>query len=88
MKTTHVWTSMDYWVPKGTQADGTGRCRGRCPFGSIGGNWKWVHEWSIVQESHRLKAGKGRKPNKGAAPLGLHKETCKAREDRYKAKKT
>ena len=47
MKPTHVWTSMDYWVAKETQAEGTGRCRGRCPFGSIGPNGKWVHDMSL-----------------------------------------
>ena len=38
MKPTHVWTSMHMvlWNPKGDQKEGTGRCRGRCPFGSRG----------------------------------------------------
>ena len=44
MKPTHVWTRMGFWVPKGTQAEGTDRCRGRCPFGCIGGKGRWVHE--------------------------------------------
>ena len=32
-KPTHVWTSMVFWVPTGTQPGGTGKCRQRCPHG-------------------------------------------------------
>ena len=76
MKATHVWTSMYYWDPKGTQEGGIGRCRGRCPFGSIGEKGEWVHtkSYSIGQESHRVMGGKGRQSNKGAVPRDLHKE--------------
>ena len=35
-KATHIWTSMVFWMPKGTQEGGVGRCRGKCPYGKIG----------------------------------------------------
>ena len=87
MKPTNVWTSMVHWVPKGTQVGGTGKCRGRCPFGSIGDKGKWVHEYEMGQESHMMVGGKGRKSNKGAAPLGLHRETWRVRQAKYKVRK-
>ena len=31
--------------------------------------------------------GKGRKSNKGAAPLGLHREICRVRQAKYRKKK-
>ena len=76
-----------YWVPRGTQEEGTGRCRERCPFGCIGEKGRWVHEWSIGQESHRVKGGRGRKSNKGAVPRDLHKEICRVRQARCRVKK-
>ena len=56
-KPTHVWTSMCFWEPSGTQEGGTGRCRQRCPYGDIGDKGRWVHDYSIGQESSRVMGG-------------------------------
>ena len=85
-KPTHVWISMVFWVPKGTQKGGVGKCRGRCPYGEIGDQGKWVHNHSIGQESHRVFGGKGRQTSKGAVPRDLHKEICRVRREHYRVK--
>ena len=85
-KPTHVWTSMVFWVPTGTQPGGTGKCRQRCPHGKRGDKGRWKHEWGIGQESHRVYGGQGRQTNKGAVPLDLHKEICRVRKEYYQDK--
>ena len=83
-KPTHVWTSMVFWVPKGTQPGGIGRCRQACPHGEIGEKGHWVHNWSIGQESSRVFGGEGRQTSKGAVPVDLHRELVKVRRDHYR----
>ena len=92
MKTTHIWTSMVFWKPKGEQEGGTGSCRGWCPFGSSlrgeeTGRWSHGYDREIGQKSHQLVRGTGRKSNKGAVPLGLHKEICRVRQAWYRDRK-
>ena len=87
MKPTHVWTSMVFWKPKGEQKGGTGKFRGRCPFGSRGTTGKWSHDYKIGQKRHQLVRGKGMKSNKGVPPLGLHREICRVMQARYKTKR-
>ena len=85
-KPTHVWTSMIFWEPSGTQAGGIGKCRQQCPYGEIGHTRRWVHEFSVGQESHRVMGGEGRQSSKGAVPRDLHKEICRVRQAHYKVK--
>ena len=88
MKSTHIWTSMVFWEPKGEQEGGTGRSRGRGPFRSRGEETgRWSHDYKIGQKSHQLVRGKGRKSNTGTAPLGLHREMCRVRQQWYKKKR-
>ena len=49
----------------------------------IGDKGRWVHEFSIGQESHRVMGGKGRQSSKGAVPRDLHKEICRVRQAYY-----
>ena len=85
-KNTHVWTSMVFWRPEGTQEEGVGRCRGKCPFGKIhvGPKGFWEHTYSIGQAISRVFWGKGRQTSKGAVPVDLHRELVKVRRDHYK----
>ena len=88
MKPTHVWTSMVYCTPKGDHEGGTGRCRQRCPFGSRGEETgRWGHDFKIGQKNHQLVRGRGRKSNKGAVLLGLHREFCRVKKAWYKRKR-
>ena len=75
---------MVFWVPTGTQKEGVGRCRQRCPFGKIVEKGFWVHDNSIGQESSRVFGGEGRQTSKGAVPVDLHRELVKVRRDHYK----
>ena len=83
-KPTHIWTSMAFWEPKGTQKDGVGRCRSQCPYGRWGDKGKWVHNYAIGQESSRVFGGEGRPTSKGAVPVGLHREIVKVRREYYR----
>ena len=51
------------------------------------GEGKWVHDYKIGQKSHQMVKGRGRKSNKGAPPLGLHRELCRLRKATYRKKK-
>jgi hypothetical protein len=83
-KNTHIWTSMVFWEPEGTQEEGEGRCRGKCPYGRLGDKGKWVHNYLIGQESSRVFGGEGRQTSKGAVPVDLHRELVKVRRDYYR----
>ena len=41
----------------------------------------------IGQKNHQLVRGRGRKSNKGAAPLGLHRKICRVRRAWYKRRR-
>ena len=75
---------MIFWEPEGTQEEGEGRCRGRCPYGRVGDKGKWVHDYSIGQESSRVFGGESRQTSKGAVPVDLHRELVKVRRDYYR----
>ena len=83
-KATHIWTSMVFWEPTGTQEGGVGRCRQRCPYGKTGEKGYWVHDNSIGQESHRVFGGEGRQTSKGAVPVDLHRELVRVRREHYR----
>ena len=73
MKPTHIWTTMQDWVPLGTTK--TGRCSNRC----TAGEWslttgKWNHVFKIAQGSWQAAGGKGRKARKNMMPLMLQQE--------------
>ena len=75
---------MVFWRPEGIQEEGVGRCRGKGPYGKIGEKGKWVHDYSIGQESHRVFGGEGRQTSKGAVPVDLHRELVKVRREHYR----
>ena len=75
---------MVFWVPTGTQEEGVGRCRGKCPFGKKGPKVFWEHTYSIGQASSRVFGGEGRQTSKGAVPVDLHRELVKVRREHYR----